>query len=244
MGYGEVIRVAVVEDDPPQLALVCRTLAAHSDLKVVGAYPNGKEALEALIDPDPAVKHADVVLIDLGLPDLSGAEVARRLALIDRPPQLVVLTAQGERGKALEALHAGASGYLLKGSLSELPDAVRIAASGGSIIAPAIARFLLDEVRISRRPGDLAGVSLGELARSNHAGPSSGDADGRTPLTKREVEVLALLAKGMTYDDAARMLGISLGTIQSHVKSLYRKLEVTSKAEAAAEAVRRGLAWS
>lgn len=243
MSYGEVIRVAVVEDDPPQLALVCRTLAAHSDLKVVGAYSNGKEALEALIDSDPAVKHADVVLIDLGLPDLSGAEVARRLALIDRPPQLVVLTAQGERGKALEALHAGASGYLLKGNLSELPDAVRIAAAGGSIIAPAIARFLLDEVRISRRPGDLAGVSLGELARSNSHGPA-GDADGRTPLTKREVEVLALLAKGMTYDDAARMLGISLGTIQSHVKSLYRKLEVTSKAEAAAEAVRRGLAWS
>lgn len=242
MNHGKVIRIAVVEDDPPQLALVCRTLAAHPDLNVIGAYPNGKEALAALIDPDPAVKIADVVLLDLGLPDLAGAEVARRLAAQERPPQLVVLTAHGERSKALEALHAGASGYLLKGSLSELPDAVRIAAAGGSIIAPAIARYLLDEVRISRRPGDFSGMSLGELARSNSLGP--GDGEGRTPLTKREVEVLALLAKGMTYEDAARMLGISLGTIQSHVKSLYRKLEVTSKAEAAAEAVRRGLAWS
>ncbi len=243
MNQGAKIRVGVVEDDPHQLALVCRTLASFSDLHVVGAYENATKAMAGLIDSDPAVKVADVVLIDLGLPDLPGAELARRLIAIDRPPEVVVLTAHGERSMALEALRAGACGYLLKGSPSELPAAVRIAAAGGSIIAPAIARFLLDEVRIYRRTGDASGVSLGEFARGE-ASNNAGDAEGRTPLTKREREVLALLAKGMTYEETARMLGISLGTIQSHVKSLYRKLEVTSKAEAAAEAVRRGLAWS
>lgn len=240
MGHGEAIRVAVVEDDPHQLALVCRTLAAHSDLQVVGAYPDARRALAALADPDPAVKHADVAVIDLGLPDMPGAELARRLAAIDRPPEIIVLTAHGERSMALEALRAGACGYLLKGTPGEVPAAVRIAAAGGSIIAPAIARYLLDEVRVARRPGESA--SLEEAGRS---APNGGaEPDGRTPLTRREREVLGLLAKGITYEEAARMLGISLGTIQSHVKSLYRKLEVTSKAEAAAEAVRRGLAWS
>jgi len=240
MGHGESIRVAVVEDDPHQLALVCRTLAAHSDLHVVGAYPDGRRALAALADPDPAVKHADVAVIDLGLPDMTGAELARRLAAIDRPPEIIVLTAHGERSMALEALRAGACGYLLKGTPGEVPAAVRIAAAGGSIIAPAIARYLLDEVRVARRPGESA--SLEEAGRSVPNGGA--EPDGRTPLTRREREVLGLLAKGITYEEAARMLGISLGTIQSHVKSLYRKLEVTSKAEAAAEAVRRGLAWS
>ena len=240
MGHGEAIRVAVVEDDPHQLALVSRTLAAHSDLHVVGAYPDAKRALAALADPDPAVKHADVAVIDLGLPDMPGAELARRLAAIDRPPEIIVLTAHGERSMALEALRAGACGYLLKGTPGEVPAAVRIAAAGGSIIAPAIARYLLDEVRVARRPGESA--SLEEAGRS---APNGGaETDGRTPLTRREREVLGLLSKGITYEEAARMLGISLGTIQSHVKSLYRKLEVTSKAEAAAEAVRRGLAWS
>jgi len=242
MGPGEAIRVAVVEDDPHQLALVCRTLAAHSDINVVGAYPDANRALAAIADSDPAVKICDVAVIDLGLPDMPGAELARRLAALDRPPEIVVLTAHGERIKALEALRAGACGYLLKGTPSEVPGAVRIAAAGGSIIAPAIARYLLDEVRVARRPGDTAGASLEEAGRSAPNG--NGEPDGRTPLTRREREVLGLLAKGITYEEAARMLGISLGTIQSHVKSLYRKLEVTSKAEAAAEAVRRGLAWS
>ncbi|HEY0838926.1 MAG TPA: response regulator transcription factor [Vulgatibacter sp.] len=242
MGSGEVIRVAVVEDDPHQLALFCRTLAAHSDMQVVGAYPDGARALAGLIDSDPAVKHADVAVVDLGLPDMPGAELARRLAASDRPPEIVVLTAHGERAMALEALRAGACGYLLKGSPADLPGAVRIAAAGGSVIAPGIARYLLDEVRVARRPGDTGGASLEEVGRSAPNG--GGEPDGRTPLTRREREVLGLLAKGITYEEAARMLGISLGTIQSHVKSLYRKLEVTSKAEAAAEAVRRGLAWS
>ncbi|AKU92143.1 response regulator [Vulgatibacter incomptus] len=241
MPQGETIRVAIVEDDPQQLALVRHTLAANADLEVVGAWTSGRTALASLMEANSLGRRADVVLIDLGLPDLSGAEVARRLVQLADPPEIVVLTAHGERSMALEALHAGACGYLLKGNTAELPAAVRIAAAGGSIIAPAIARFLLEEVRIAARPGE-AGIPLGEFERGGLGG--DGNADIRAQLTKREREVLALLAKGLTYDEAAKLLGISLGTIQSHVKSLYRKLDVTSKAEAAAEAVRRGLAWS
>lgn len=213
------IRVAIVEDDPFQLRLFADVLRDAGRLEVVGTYENARAAIRG-IGPGTA----DVVVVDLQLPDLPGAEVARRLAALDPKPEVVVLTAHGERSMALEALQAGASGYLLKGNPQELPHAVRIAAGGGSVIAPAIARYLLDEVR---------------LVQDDLEGPEPEDI--RDILTKRETEVLALLAKGLTYDDSARVLGISLGTVQSHVKSIYRKLEVSSKAEAAAEAVRRGL---
>lgn len=213
------IRVAIVEDDPFQLRLFADVLRDAGRLEVVGTYENAHAAIRGI-----RAGTADVVVVDLQLPDLPGAEVARKLASLDPKPEVVVLTAHGERSMALEALQAGASGYLLKGNPQELPHAVRIAAGGGSVIAPAIARFLLEEVR---------------LVDDDVEAPEPEDI--RDILTKRETEVLTLLAKGLTYDDSARILGISLGTVQSHVKSIYRKLEVSSKAEAAAEAVRRGL---
>ncbi len=231
---GAPIRVAVVEDDPFQLALATRTIQSAKDLSLVGSYADGASALRA-VETDPP----DVLVVDLGLPDMSGSEVVRRARQLSDPPEVVVLTAHGERSLAIEALKAGASGYLLKGTPSDLPAAIRTASEGGSAIAPAIARYLLDEVRVPALDPRAGGGNM----PLRDIGPSAGGADtGRQPLTRREREVLALLAKGMTYEDAARQLGIGLGTVQSHVKSLYRKLEVSSKAEAAAEAVRRGIA--
>lgn len=234
------IRVAVVEDDPLQRALAVQILGASSDILVVGAYETGRATLD---DLTAAPGRVDVVVVDLGLPDLPGADLARHLVSLPNPPEIVVLTAHGERAMALEALKAGACGYLLKGTPNDLPEAVRIAASGGSVIAPAIARYLLDEVRIPASD-DRGNTSLREFGRETNGAVDSTPLRGEHPnLTKREREVLALLARGTTYDETARLLGISLGTVQSHVKSLYRKLEVSSKAEAAAEAVRRGLTW-
>jgi len=218
MNIDGAVRVAIVEDDPAQLALASKTLSA-AGMQVVGAWETGRAALAGLADGG-----IDVVVIDLQLPDLPGTELMRRIGRRKQAPAFVVLTVHDERATALKALQAGASGYLLKGDLEDLPKAVRVAASGGSHIAPAIARYLLEEIR-----------GLKEAPRSND------QAEVRNDLTKRETEVLSLLAKGLTYEDAARVLGISVGTVQSHVKSLYRKLEVSSKAEAAAEAVRRGL---
>jgi DNA-binding NarL/FixJ family response regulator len=220
-----------------QRALSVQVLGAANDILVVGAYETGRGALAELASGN---RQVDVVVVDLGLPDLPGADVARKLSALEDPPEVVVLTAHGDRAMALEALKAGATGYLLKGTPNDLVQAVRVAAGGGSTIAPAIARYLLDEVRV---PGDGNGASLRDFGR-RQAYLENGDRnDERPALTRREREVLALLAKGSTYEDTARLLGISLGTVQSHVKSLYRKLEVSSKAEAAAEAVRRGLTW-
>jgi DNA-binding NarL/FixJ family response regulator len=243
------VRVAIVEDDPFQRTLAADLLGEAPDVRVVGAHDSGEAALAALGDGAAA----DVAIVDLCLPGIGGAEVTRRLRALPHPIEVVVLTAHGERGQALEALKAGASGYLLKGNPGELLGAVRVAAAGGAAIAPAIARYLLDEVRVPHPGPGRQSVPLRALGGAPaeaqefslpplpSADPSAGD--GRPALTRREREVLVLLAKGVTYEDAARVLGISLGTIQSHVKRLYRKLEVSSKAEAAAEAVRRGIAW-
>lgn len=217
-----------------QRALSVHVLGSAEGILVVGAYETGRAALAELSSDR---RRVDVVVVDLGLPDVSGAEVTRRLAAQEDPPEVVVLTAHGERAMAVEALKAGATGYLLKGKTNDLVAAVRTAAAGGSTIAPAIARYLLDEVRVPGQNG--SDSTLRDLGMRE--GDERGELDDRPPLTRREREVLALLAKGATYEDAARVLGISLGTVQSHVKSLYRKLEVSSKAEAAAEAVRRGL---
>lgn len=234
------VRVAIVEDDPFQRALAVDLLGEAADVTVVGAHDTGETALAALSGGDVA----DVVIVDLCLPGMGGAELTRRLRALAKPPEVVVLTAHGDRAQALEALKAGASGYLLKGTPGDLLNAVRVAASGGAAIAPGIARFLLDEVQVPHPVPGREAVPLRALGGAPGEPldyPPAGS--GRSSLTRREREVLVLLAKGVTYEDAARVLGISLGTIQSHVKRLYRKLEVSSKAEAAAEAVRRGLAW-
>lgn len=236
--------MAIIEDEPFQRRVAADLLGEAPDVTVVGTYDSGEAALPAL-----SGGAADVAIVDLCLPGMGGAEVTRRLRALPRPPEVVVLTAHGDRAQALEALKAGASGYLLKGAPGDLLDAVRVAATGGATIAPAIARFLLDEVRVPHPESGRQAVPLRSLGgapadpREPASSPTSEPADGRPALTRREREVLVLLAKGVTYEDAARVLGISLGTIQSHVKRLYRKLEVSSKAEAAAEAVRRGLAW-
>ncbi len=237
------VRVAIVEDDPFQRALAADLLGEANDLEVVGAFDTGEAALDAVA----AGTAADVMIVDLCLPGIAGAEVTRRLRALPAPPEVVVLTAHGDRAQALEALKAGASGYLLKGAPGDLLGAVRLAATGGAAIAPAIARYLLDEVQVPHPVSGREAVplrALGGAADSRDFGGTTSEplGPGRPSLTRREREVLVLLAKGVTYEDAARVLGISLGTIQSHVKRLYRKLEVSSKAEAAAEAVRRGLA--
>ena len=165
----------------------------------------------------------DVALIDLGLPDGSGLSLFPQVRACHPAAGLVAFSVFDEPSTVFSALRAGARGYLLKSTpLDQIPDALLQVHEGGSPLSPAIARLVLDAFAPVPSPPPLR----------EPASPA---------LSPREREILGLLALGHTYADVGRALGIRLGTVQGHMKMLYEKLRVASKAEAAVEAMRLGL---
>lgn len=213
MSYAEPIRVLVVDDHPMWRDGVARDLT-ESGFHVVGTAGDGEQALRVA-----AAVRPQVVLLDLNLPDLSGADLIRRL----RAPSLrvLVLSASGERQDVLDAVTAGATGYLVKSArLEELVAAVRAAADGEAVFTPG-----------------LAGLVLGEYRRIAAAGAAPD-----TPrLTARETEVLRLIAKGLTYPEIAERLVLSARTVHNHVRNTLTKLQLRNKAELVRYALEQGL---
>jgi DNA-binding NarL/FixJ family response regulator len=208
------LRVLVVDDHPIWRDGVARDLEA-AGLTVCGTAGDGAQAIRVATATRP-----DVVLLDLHLPDVSGVEVARLLAATDPPPRILVLSASGERQDVLDAMTAGATGYLVKSaSATELLDGVRRVAAGDAVFTPG-----------------LAGLVLGEYHRL-----ASG-ADPATPrLTDRETEILRLVAKGLTYPQIAEQLVLSVRTVQNHVQNTLSKLQLHNKAQLVRYALEQGL---
>ena len=206
--------VMLVEDHPGTRRALAAAVQACG-FAVVGAFGDGESAVAAAGRLRP-----QLALVDLGLPGIDGAETIRRLRAALPRIAVLVLSACCEPEPVLEAIEAGAGGYLLKDApLPELRDALEQVLAGNAPLSSQIARHLLG--RLQRTP---------EAPR----GP-------QPELSARELEVLDLLARGAPYAQIAEALSIGLGTVQSHVKNVYRKLEVCSKAEAARVAIRRGL---
>ena len=164
----------------------------------------------------------DVLLVDLGLPDGSGLEVIRQCQKLSPGTEIMVITMFGDEANMMRAFEAGARGYLLKdGTEDDLAEHVLSLNAGGSPMTPIIARQLL--ARLSSVPLPQGPLPVAET------------------LTVREREILAKLARGFTYAEAAEILGIAPSTVQSHVKNIYNKLAVHSKTEAIFEARQLGL---
>ncbi|GGP09916.1 response regulator transcription factor [Nonomuraea glycinis] len=209
------LRMMVVDDHPMWRDAVARDLgdAGHEVVATVG---EGRQALRVA-----ATLRPDVVILDLHLPDLPGVEVARGLAASDHPPRVLVLSASGEHEDVLEAVKAGASGYLVKSaSREEFLDAVRHTADGEPVFTPG-----------------LAGLVLGEYRRLATQRPA---ADGPS-LTDRETEVLRLVAKGLSYKQIAERLVLSHRTVQNHVQNTLNKLQLHNRVELVRYAIERGL---
>jgi DNA-binding NarL/FixJ family response regulator len=213
------LSVAIVEDEDDTRAWLAASVVAHTELHLAAEYASGREALAGLAQAAP-----DVLLVDLGLQDMSGLEVIRFVAARYSDCNILVVSIFGDEEHVLPALEAGARGFLLKGALTrDITLDIRELSNGGSPLSPIIARQVLKRLRPAPDTG---------------AGVASDTSDG---LTSREVEILRMIARGFSYAETAELLGISVQTVHTHLKRIYRKLAVHSKTEAVFEADQRNL---
>jgi DNA-binding NarL/FixJ family response regulator len=220
------IRVLVVEDQPKILKNQLKLLDAAEEIAIVGTAMNGETALDEIPRCNP-----DVILLDLGLPRMSGIEVTREVKARWPTVEILIFTIFDEEGKVLEAIKAGASGYLLKGAPADkIIEAIRDVRAGGTVIQPSLARDLLKHFR--------AGAEA--PAPTAAAAPAAAEPAMR-PLSDREKEILQLIAKGISNSEAAGILNLSKATIRTHLEHIYQKLEVTNRVEAVTEGIRKGL---
>ncbi len=217
-------RVLIVEDDAVTLKSLSLAIESEPTLKLVATFDSVQPALEWL-----ETQSVDILLTDLGLPDGSGIDII--LACTRRHPEcdIMVITMSSDEANVLACIEAGAAGYVLKdaGRL-DVVRAVLDLRAGGSPMSPAIARMVLARVR----GGSASGKAVPASAAESNVAAS---------LTKREAAILDLIARGDTYGDVARLLSVSVGTVQTHIKNIYGKLSVHSRGEAVFEAHRRGL---
>ncbi|MES2297625.1 MAG: response regulator transcription factor [Pseudomonadota bacterium] len=212
------ITVVVIEDDALTQAALCLAIEADPRLSLLASFADLAGALAWLREHT-----ADVVLTDLALPDGSGLDVILACALRHPDCDTLVLTMSGYEASVLACIEAGATGYLLKheGPASVVRAIVDVRA-GGAPMSPSIARMVTALIRKAREPAAAAIVPP-------------------VNLTRRESELLALIARGDSYAGIACGLNISVGTVQSHIKNIYEKLSVHSRSEAVFVAQRHGL---
>jgi len=209
------IRVMVVDDHPMWRDAVERDLQA-AGFDVVAVAANGSEAVARF----PAAR-PQVVVLDLQIPAPNGVEVTAAVLQHDPSARVLILSASGEQTDVLDAVKAGATGYLVKSaSREELLSAVRRVAEGDTVFTPG-----------------LAGLVLGEFRRM--AEPQTGP--DQPELTERETEVLKMVAKGMSYKQIAERLVISHRTVQNHVQNTLRKLQMHNRVELTRYAIEQGL---
>jgi DNA-binding NarL/FixJ family response regulator len=214
------IKVLVCDDHPTVREGIIGMLETQDDMEVIGEVADGSEAVMRV-----ARGGVDIVLMDLQMKTMNGAEATRRIRALDQPAQVIVLTAYDTDELIIEAVRAGAQGYLLKDATRrEIFDAVRTVYNGGSLYEPIVLRSLLSNVR-----------SDGTTATPTPTGPNI------EQLTEREREVLVLIAKGLRNKEIADTLFISERTVKFHANALYQKLNVASRTEAVSFALQHRL---
>jgi DNA-binding NarL/FixJ family response regulator len=215
------IRVLIADDQPLMRTGFRMILDAEPDLEVVGQAADGAEAVRLA-----AGARADVVLMDVRMPGMDGIEATRRLAGdgVQDPVRVLILTTFDLDEYVLSALRAGASGFLLKDVPPEdLVEAIRVVAAGDALLAPSVTRRLLDRFA----------ASLPDPAATRPAALDS--------LTARELEVLGLVARGMSNAEIAEHLVVSETTVKTHVGRLLFKLDLRDRVQAVVLAYETGI---
>jgi DNA-binding NarL/FixJ family response regulator len=214
-----VIRVLIADDQALVREGLRMILNAQEDIEVVGEATDGVDVLQLVPELEP-----DLVLMDIRMPKLDGIAATRRL--LDRsgsPPRVLVLTTFGEDSYVYEAMRAGASGFLLKDAeRRHLLHAVRVVAAGDELLDPAITRRLIEE--LAQKPPRVDGIPA-ELRE----------------LSERELEVMGLVARGLSNGEIAGELIVSEATVKSHVASILRKLQLRDRVQVVIRAYESGL---
>ncbi len=206
------IRLLIVDDHPVVRTGLRGMFETDPGFAVVGEAADGAQAIEQVVATDP-----DLVLMDLQMPVLDGVGAIARIRQLADPPPVLVLTTYDSDSQILRAVEAGAAGYLLKDApIETLFAAVRSAVSGGSPLAPSVAARLMHR---------LAPVPVG----------------GAEALSGRELEVVALVARGASNKEIAHQLHISEATIKTHLAHIFEKLGVADRTSAVTRAIERGL---
>ncbi|MGA2748706.1 MAG: response regulator transcription factor [Verrucomicrobiota bacterium] len=199
--------VAIVEDDKGLREQLIAILRTASDIRCVGAFATAEEALAKI-----PILNPDVVLMDIGLPGMSGIQCVAQLKRLDPSPQIIMVTVYEDTDRIFKALKAGANGYLVKSSPPDkLLEAVRDVDTGGAPMSSHIACKVVEHFHVRA--------------------PAYPEKDNLTP---REEQVLTLLASGFLYKEIGDQLGISVETVRSHVKNICQKMHVRNRVEAVA----------
>jgi DNA-binding NarL/FixJ family response regulator len=213
------LRVLLVDDHDLFRTGLRNLLAEHGGIHVVAEGTNGAEAVRLVRELAP-----DVVVMDLNMPAMSGVEATRHITALSPLTRVIVLTISDEDGDVMDAIVAGACGYLLKdASIADVVTGIRSAAVGASLISPTIASKVLQRVRASTADTELAETI-------------------RTELSDRELQVLRLIANGKDNAQIAAELVISPKTVKNHISNILMKLQMQNRIQAAVYAVRSGLA--
>ena len=214
-----MIDVVIADDQAVVRGGLRLILESQDDIRVVGEAADGAEALVLIRELDP-----DVVLMDIRMPELDGIEATRRVAHTGASSHVLILTTYGMEESVYDALKAGAAGFLTKtASPQRLIEATRVVAAGESLLAPEITRRLVDRFVAGARPGERAATP--ELEE----------------LTARELEVLGLIARGLSNAEIATELFVSDGTVKTHVTRILAKLGLRDRVQAVVLAYESGL---
>lgn len=209
---GKTVRVLVADDHLIVRVGLRALLDIHPGIEVVGEAGTGQETFKLA-----SIHHPDVVLLDLRMPDMDGLEVCRRLKLEPPTPAVLFLTSYADDQTILAAIESGADGYLLKAMAGQdIPAAILTVASGGSVLDTMVTRRVLDSVQRAK-PVDRAGTAAGALKT----------------LTVQETRVLELAAQGKSNKKIAQDLHLSEGTVRNYLSTVFGKLGVESRVEAA-----------
>jgi DNA-binding NarL/FixJ family response regulator len=220
------IRVVLIEDHDLTRVGMKMTLQQQEGIVLVAEASTGTDGINAV-----SLHQPDIAIVDLGLPDMDGVEVTRQIKALDPSPRVLILTLADSEEVVLAAFAAGADSYCMKDiNSANLLQVLQLTAEGNSWVDPAIARIVLSQVRKSEQTVEIVASE-----------PEYKQILASTPLTERELEVLAEIVNGYSNAEIAERLYITVGTVKTHVRNILNKLCADDRTQAAVRALRSGL---